>query len=257
MKPILQGDQNSALFAHQHVATHLPIILDLLARSKVVSEVDISDNSLSSEVIKYLVTFVNESDQLSLLHLDDNPLIGATGMRQLIDGIKDCRSLESLSIANTGCNPTVGKALGQLVIGCGQLLRLNLSNCRLRQSAIDIAQALPQTATLKRLNLSKNELYYGQRRLAVQIGSNVAKCATLSRLDLSQNALTTEMAIALLRGLGDAPALHRLDISKNEIGEPAGRAIANFIAKSQSLRKLDISQNALLNVTVNKLMGQK
>jgi hypothetical protein len=102
-----------------------------------------------------------------------------------------------------------------------------------------------------------NELFYGQRKLALSLGANAARCVTLSRLDLSQNALPSEMAIALFRGLGDAPTIHRLDLSRNNIDEPAGRAIAQFIQKSSSIRRLDISHNPILNVTRNKEIGQK
>jgi hypothetical protein len=257
MRPILFGDQNSALFAHQNVANHLPIILDLLSRQKVVSEVDFSDNSLTHVIVNPLVDFVQESDQLSMLHLDNNPMIGAIGMRTLLEGVKECRSLESLSIANTGCTGIVSGAIAQVLGGCTGLLKLNISHCRLRQAGTEVAQALPSSQTLKRLNLSLNELYYGQRRLALQLGQNAARCATLTRLDLSQNAIPSEMVIALLRGLADSPSLHRLDLSRNNIDEAAGRALSSFVQRSASIRKLDISHNPILNVTRNKEIGQK
>jgi hypothetical protein len=136
-------------------------------------------------------------------------------------------------------------------------MRLNITQCKLRQSVLEIAQALPASLTLKRLYLAQNELYYGQRRLALQLGANIAKCSNLSRVDLSQNAITTEMAISFLRGLGDMSHLHQLDLSRNEIGETAGRAISTFIVKAATLRKLDISQNPLLKVTLNKRLGQE
>jgi Ran GTPase-activating protein (RanGAP) involved in mRNA processing and transport len=257
MRPILFGDQNSAFFAHQHIGKHVNIILEMLTRSKVVSEIDFSDNSLTGDCITPLIDFVNEADQLSLLHIDDNPEIGAHAVRELLEGIKECRSLESLSLANTGSNASIGRSIGQILNGCGGLLRLNVNSCCLRQAGLDVAQALPNSSTLKRLSIAKNELFYGQRRFALQFGANAARTSTLSRIDLSQNVISSDMAIALLRGLGDATALHRLDLSKNEIGEPAARAIAGFITKSSCIRRLDISQNPVLNVTANKLMGQK
>jgi Ran GTPase-activating protein (RanGAP) involved in mRNA processing and transport len=141
MRPILFGDQNSALFAHQNVANHLPIIIDLLSRIKVVSELDLSDNSLTGAVVQPLIDFVMESDQLSLLYLDDNPMIGDVAIRTLLEGIKDCRSLESLSIANTGASPIVGRAIAQLLGGCTGLLKLNISHCCLRRAGIEVAMA--------------------------------------------------------------------------------------------------------------------
>lgn len=257
MRPILGGDQSSAFFAHHHIADHLPVILDQLARTKIITEMDLTDNSLTAAVIGPLISFVTESDQLSLLLLDDNPMISAIGIRDLIDGIKDCRSLETFSIENTGCTSIVGHSIAEMITNCSGLLKLNISNCRLRQSALEIAQALPATSTLKRLKLSKNELFYGQRRLGVQLGINAAKCASLTRIDLSQNALSSDAVSGLLRGLSDSPRLHALDLSRNEINEPAGRAVAGFLAKCSELQRLDISQNPILNVTLNAELGQK
>jgi hypothetical protein len=122
---------------------------------------------------------------------------------------------------------------------------------------IEIAQSLSASASLRRLNLSRNDLFYGGRRLGLQLGINAAKCSSLTRIDLSQNALTTEMACSLLKGLGDAPRLHRVDLSRNEIGEFAGRAFVAFLQKAVSLRRLDVSYNPMLNITVNREMGQR
>jgi Ran GTPase-activating protein (RanGAP) involved in mRNA processing and transport len=256
MRPILYGDQTTALFAHQQVSMHLPVILDLIGRSKVVTELDLTDNSLTPDIVQPLVDFILDGDQLAILKLDDNPQIGPKAMQRLVEGIKDNRGLEIVSFANTGSNCSVGHYIALFIQSCSSLIRLNVSHCLLRGSAIEMAQSLPSSTTLKHLNLAKNELFYGGRKLALQLRSNVAKCSTLSRLDLSQNSLSSEMVMSLLRGLGDATGLHHLNLSKNEIGETAGRAMAQFIQKSTGIRELDISMNPLLNVTANKIEGQ-
>jgi Ran GTPase-activating protein (RanGAP) involved in mRNA processing and transport len=256
MRPILNGDQNAALFAHQQISVHLPGILDVLGRSKMVTEMDLTDNSLTAEVIQPLVAFVLDSE-LSRLTLDDNPQIGPRGMQQLLEGIHDSTSLEIVSLANTGCNFSVGRGVALLIADCPALLKLDVSRCRLRGSAIEISQSLPNSPTLKYLNLSNNELFYGGRKLALQLGANVAKCRTLSTLDLSQNAISSEMAASLLRGMADAGGLIKLNLSRNEIGDAAGRAIATFISKASGLKSLDISQNPILNVIASKIEGQQ
>jgi hypothetical protein len=178
-------------------------------------------------------------------------------MRQLLEGISNSRSLEAISIVNTGCSPIVGHGIALILSGCTSLVKLNVTQCRLRQSVIEIAQALPSSGTLKRLYLSQNEIHYGQRRVALQLGANIAKCRNLRRVELAQNAITTEMAIALLRSLGEASHLRQLDLSRNEIGENAGRSLATFVAKAGGVRKLDISVNPILRVSLNKRVGQE
>lgn len=256
MRPILSGDVVAAQFPHQEIGTHLPIILKMLKKMKIISELNLLDNALDSSCTGPLVDFVNASDQLSTLNLNDNPLIKARPMKDLIDGISKSHSLEEVQISNTGCTAIVGPSLAELMNGCGALVRLDISKCQLRQSGIDIANAIPNALNLKWLMMSSNELHVGGKKFAQLLGSNVAK-SKISRLDLSKNALSADMATALLKGLSDAVSLKHLDLSKNSIGEQAGRAISTFIQRAPKIKHLDISQNPILNVTNNKIKGQQ
>lgn len=256
MKPIIAGDEGSAIFPHQHISNHLPIILKMLIKSKRINELNLCDNSLTSMCVPALIEFVKDDESLSGLLLNDNPLIGSHGMLEFLDGIKESQVLETLAISNTGCGKIDGTAIASVLNGCKSLIKFDISNCALRQSAIEIVQQLPNVGKLKELNMAKNELHIGLRRFAIQLGTNVGKCQTLTRLNLSQNALTSEMCTAMMKGLADAPKLKHLDISRNNIGETAGRSIGIYISKAQRLKTIDISQNPLLNVTINKIHGQ-
>ncbi|KAK8895093.1 hypothetical protein M9Y10_023535 [Tritrichomonas musculus] len=257
MRPILSGDKQDALFPHQQISNHLPVILNLLKRMKAINNLDLSDNSLRPDCAQPLIDFVQADEQLSSLNIADNPLIGAKAMTELLDGIKESLSLETLIISNTGCNKHVSTAIAQVIDGCKGLLKLDISCCDLRQNAIEIAQMLPNNPKIKLLNLSRNSLYVGGRRFATQLGTNVGKCESLKKLDLSYNALTSEQVTVLMKGLANAPHLSSLNLSKNCIDETGGKPIAIFLGKTTSLKFLDISQNQLLNVTVNKIRGQQ
>lgn len=257
MRPILNGEEQEALFPHQQISNHLPIILKLLTKMKVINSLDISDNSLRADCAQPLIDFVKEDDQLSLLNISDNPLIGSKGMTELLEGIKESQSLETVLMSNTGCNKHVSSAIAHLIESCKLLIKLDISGCELRQNAIEVAQALPNNPKLKMLNMAKNSLFVGGRKFALQLGSNVAKCECLKKLDLSANALTSEQVIALMKGFTNAPKLNSLNLSKNCIDETGGKPIAMFLGKTTTLKFLDISQNQLLNVTVNKIRGQQ
>lgn len=257
MRPILSGEKQDALFPHQQISNHLPVILKLLKKMKVINNLDLSDNSLRPDCAQPLIEFVNEDEQLSSLNISDNPLIGPKAMIELLEGIQESLSLENLIISNTGCNKHVSTSIAKVIDGCKSLLKLDISACDLRQNAIEVAQKLPNNPKLKMLNLSKNSLYVGGRRFATQLGANVAKCEMLKKLDLSFNALTSEQVSALMKGLANAPHLSSLNLSKNCIDETGGKPIAIFLGKTTSLKFLDISQNQVLNVTVNKIRGQQ
>jgi hypothetical protein len=53
-----------------------------------------------------------------------------------------------------------------MIAGCPALRIVNASHCELRQSLMEIAQALSQSTTLGKLYLSRNELFHAPRRAA-------------------------------------------------------------------------------------------
>ena len=254
MKPILSGTKFSAKLAHYKIGKHLPIILQMLSQVKNISILNLSDNILEPNCIPHLLEFLSSSDSLSTLNISDNPNLRTKGIKELLDGIGENRSLESIDISNTGCS-LIGQSLSKVISNCAVLLRLDAINCDLRNTAIDIANVLPNSEKLKRLNLNNNQLHVGARKLATSLGIGVARCTTLRKLYLSGNAITDDMATVLLKGLSDSTVLTVLDLSKNMIGEASGRAISSFLSRINSLKSFDISNNPILNVTINKIRG--
>ena len=157
MKPILAGDEIAAVFPHQHIGIHLPIILDNLTKTKVVSELNLKDNSLAASCVESLIEFVKENESLSVLNISDNPLIGPQAMTEFLEGIQECQNLEQLNINHTGCNKNVGPAVAHVIAGCTSLLKLWIGQCGLRQSGVEIVQALAEHPKLKKLLRLRSE----------------------------------------------------------------------------------------------------
>lgn len=257
MKPILSGDEGSAHFQHMEIGPHISIVLQILTKNKMINDMNLKDNALDSSCVESLINFVKNSDQLSSLNLSDNPHIKAKAMKEIIEGIRESRSLEILNISNTGCNQIVGSAIANFITECQLLVKLDISSCALRQSVIEISNAIGSALKLKRLNLANNELCIGGKKLAMQLGAGIVKGGTITRLNLSKNAINDEMAVPLLKSLADSPSIKQIDLSYNNIGEASGKTLASLVAKTTTLKRLDISMNPILNVTINKTLGQK
>lgn len=250
MKRICDGTEYAANFRHFKVGTSLNIILNVLSKIKTTSELDLCDNNLDEKCAQPLLTFIQNSESLTSLNLSDNPKIRSKAMISIIDGIGTNRSLETFNISHTGCM-LIGKAVATLIQNCDILQTLEIASCGLKQTGIDVAQAIPKSEKLQELDLSMNSLFVGAKRFAIQLGQNVAKSETLQVLNLSQNSLTSEQCVSLMRYLPDCHTLKTLNLSSNSIGDEAGRSIGNFLGKSMSIKHLDISANPLLNVTIN------
>ena len=256
MKPILIGDESNALFPYMQVGKSAPILLNMLSRIKIITSLDLSHNTLEANCTQPLIDFVNVSSLLSSFDISNNPNIGPTAMIRLLTGIQEAPSLESLNISNTGCSSSVASKIAQVITGCSNLMRLDISSCNLSQGGIDIASAMTEGTKLKWLNLSNNKLYAGGRRFAQALGQSITNAGTLTRLTLSRNAINDESGAVLLRALADSPSLKHIDLSQNQLNEASGKSLAALIGKTSSLKTVNLSHNPILNVTINKIRGQ-
>lgn len=257
MKPLLQGIEANANFSHYGIGVHLPIVLQMLNLIKGISDLNLTDNSLSSSCWKSLSAFVETSDSLLSLVIDDNPYIKANAMKKILESLKENKSIETLGIANTGCNPSVGKSIAEVLNNCSALIKLDITNCQLGTSMTEVSNAIANASKIKWLAAANNNFFLGAKKAAQSFGTNAGRSATLSRIDLSHNSINDEQVAVLLKGLADSPALVKLNLSYNCIDEASGRAVAGFLAKSSKCSSIDLSQNPLLNVTINIIKGQR
>jgi len=251
LRKICDGTEYALSLRHFKIGNHLSIVLKVLQRIKTTSELDLCDNSLDYSCVAPLLDFIHNSDSLSNLNISFNPGLGTKSIITILQEFGVNRSLETLDISNTGCFG-IGKAVSQLISSCYLLQDLNISGCGLKQTAIDLAQSIPNGQKLSKLNLSQNQLHIPGKRFATLLGQNISKSQTLQVINLSHNMITSEMAQVFFRTIADS-MIKTIDLSDNSIGDDAGRAIALYISKSQRIRHLNISENPILNVSINQV----
>ena len=252
MKAICNKDTFSANLKHYKIGKHIDIILKVLLKLEGISELDLTDNALDESCGLEILNYCKTAQSLSTLNLAQNPMIRTKAITTILESLSTPQGIENLNISSTGCT-SIGKPLAGLVNNCYILQTLQIANCNIGTSIIDLAKALPNATKLKKLDLSMNSLYAGGRRAALILGQNVGKCASLKTINLSKNAFTTEQTQAFMRGIGESQSLKTIDLSSNAIGDEAGRSISIFLGKSPTMKRLDISQNPILNVTINYL----
>jgi Ran GTPase-activating protein (RanGAP) involved in mRNA processing and transport len=146
--------------------------------------VDLTENFLGLNSIKFLGNILYNSDRISKLNLSKNNL-GDAGIEILINAIKDSKSLITLNIASNGITYTGG-----------EIIFKNLIN---QQSIIDF-----NVCTVDGFNRNRNRLTYsGIKDIIPFLKHNLF----IEYFNLSGNSIKNEGFIAVCKGLNENRSL--------------------------------------------------
>lgn len=187
-----------------------------------------------------LSKFMEETKLQELLLQGTN--LGTDGIVAIAKGLQGNKHLKILGIVD---RPGI-KGIQDLVAS----LRVNttITELVLREShlttemAVEIADLLQHSHTIKRLDLSNNNVGpCGGQALAAALETN----STLKRLDLSLTNIGTAGAVALGKALVSNRALKLLDISFCHIGQEGIQGLCDGLVHNTSLRKLGCAGNGV------------
>ncbi|CAG9315029.1 PPP1R37_5 [Blepharisma stoltei] len=202
--------------------------------------------------------------------------IGTEGFEYIIEGLKNNRSLVSLSISNNSLGPNLMEKFSQSIVnsnlqildlssnqignegsekignmimgaynGACPVKTLNLSkNDISTRGASYIFSSLRRNSTLKTLNLGNNPMVYGPSQ---QFFAFLTDNVCLNSLNLSNCELKSEGIHMFAEGLAKNQALKALILSGNEINDQGTESISYGIARNTNLKFLDLSSNKLKN----------
>ena len=196
--------------------------------------VDLTENFLGLNSIKFIGNILYNSDRISKLNLSKNNL-GDSGIEILFNSVKDSKSLITLNISSNGIT----------YIG-GEIIFKNLIN---QQSIIDF-----NICTVDGFNRNRNRLtHFGIKDIIPFLKYNLF----VEYLNLSGNSIKNEGFIALCKGLNENKSLVTLKLSHNEIEEKGIihglKYINNQINK---LSYLDLSKNKIQDEGLIALTNQ-
>ena len=188
--------------------------------------VDLTENYLGLNSVKFLGTILYSSDRISRLNLSKNNL-GDSGTEILINSIIKSYSLISLNISSNGITCKGGEAIFKKMILQNSLLDFNIS-------------------TLEGSNKNRNRLTsLGIKDIILYLKNNFL----IEFLNISGNSLKNEGFILLCKGLNENQSLNSLKISQNEIEEKG-------IIQGLKYIKVTISKLSILDISKNKIMDQ-
>ena len=158
--------------------------------------VDLTENFLGLNSIKFLGNILYTCDRIAKLNLSKNNL-GDMGIEILINAIKDSKSLITLNVASNGITYLGGDIVFKNLIDQQSIVYFNIS-------------------TIEGSNRNRNRLTFaGIKDIILFLRDNLF----IEYFNLSGNSIKNEGFIAICKGLNENRSLVTLKLSHNEIGE--------------------------------------
>ena len=217
---------------------------DLIKINKSLKELNISNNSITSNGAKEIATAIRVNTTLENLDLSCN-MLSDEGASFISEGLKRNIALKELNMSTNHITSEGIKYIAEIIQVNTTLEKLDIScNMLSDEGASFISEGLKRNIALTELNMSTNKITSeGIKYIAEIIQVN----STLEKLDISCNMLSDEGASFISEGLKRNIALTELNMSTNKITSEGAKYIAEIIQVNSTLEKLDLSDNAISN----------
>ncbi|KAF5397341.1 Nalp (Nacht leucine rich repeat and pyrin domain containing) [Paragonimus heterotremus] len=239
------------LFSLQSV----PDLCNMFKENTVITELNLSENQLTSKCAESLCDVLASSAQLERIDLHSNRFDDKSGIyfsELMVTSLR--MSYLNLSYNNFGDVSTVqfGRGLPQAT----SLVELNLSWNRLGSGGMrQFAKGLAENKYLKSLNLSFNGI--GPRKGCPELALALKGNKTLEVLDMSGNRVSPEGAVLFCKGFYNNTTLKHLYMTRNPLQTAGCYAILTGIMRNANsgLRELDL-QGVLVNQDFRQLQDE-
>ena len=221
---------------------YLGTFFKALAVNSTVTNLELCEDTLSTENINLLTEALRVSTSLSSLDLRSNS-IRNEGANSLALALRVNTSLSSLNLCSNSIGDEGANSLAQVLRVSTSLSSFNLSNnCIGDEGANSLAQALRVNTSLSSLDLHSNSIRdEGANSLAQALRVNTS----LSSLDLHSNSIRDEGANSLAQALRVNTSLSSFNLSYNYIGDEGANSLSQALRVNTSLSSLYMSNNSV------------
>ncbi|XP_072283511.1 NACHT, LRR and PYD domains-containing protein 3-like isoform X1 [Pyxicephalus adspersus] len=244
--PALHTIKNLSFVGNHLPNSSCPHLASGIRNNQTLRTLNLSGNNLKGPHFRDLMEALTTSHIFTLL-LSDNNLTDSS-CPHLASGIRNNRTLRTLDLSRNNLEGPYFQDLMEALTK-SQIEDLNLNGNRLTDSSCPhLASGIRNNQTLRRLNLSKNNLEGPNFRDLME----ALTTSQVVELRLRDIGLTDECAPSL-ELLSDSRSLSLLDLHNNRITDVGSESIWRLIFKSSSLKEILVSSELLSDEAKTKL----
>ena len=254
----------------------------LLKTNKIISMIDISDNSIGNEGIRNMLKDIDPSQsEIAYINLSNNEL--SQGWIDELSSLLKSKSFFEIRLGNNNLTDKTAQELASYFyrgywhlakldlsynkltsVGCSHLfhaLKLNpyLTHLNLESNNLSkgkkfnsIISMLKSNKVIKSINLSKCELTSNE---AEMLADGLSANTSVTTLNLSRNDLYTQGWIYLFDWLcNNSLKLSHIDLSYNHIEDEAIKSLSKTLEVNTYLQRISLYSNMLSKNSCNELM---
>ena len=226
-------------------AKYLVEVIQTLSSYGKMEKLFLSECSFPEDQCAAVLKSLSSFKQLTSLDLSNNRIQNVG--KDLADSIKQWGvnpPLQRLDLNNCGLNEDDCIELLQFLLGCSNLVEVNLSGNTIGKAAKYLVEIIRKCRSLQNLYLWKSsipEQYWGE------IFNSLGTCNNLAFIDLSFNTVggSASQLAQSIRQWGDNPPLQKLGLSNCSIPEQYWSEIFNSLGTCNNLTHIDLSENTV------------
>ena len=227
-------------------AKYLVEVIQTLSSYGKLEKLYLSDCSFPEDQCAAILQALSLSKQLTVLDMSDIRIQNAG--KDLADSIKQWDTnppLQALYLHNCGLHEDDCVALLQSLLGCSNLVEVNLSGNTIGKAAkylVEVVQTLSSYGKLKKLGLS--DCSFAEDQCAAILKS-LSLCKQLTVLDLSKNKLVTsgKHLADSIKKMGINPPLECLYLNSCGLHQDDCAALLQSLLECINLREVNLSGN--------------
>ena len=203
------------------------------------SELSLSGVRVTSEDARELIAAIKAQPNFHNFTLSTNQDVGA--LKILLEGLKDCPKLKTLSLGQIGQNHTeLGSLVADIITSKAPLANVWISTANLGEDgATHIANAVAQ----KPIEWLIMRTCHIDDAGAKSIGEMLQKTTTLRSMNISDNAIANVGGCALAQGAQANTSLYELNAHNNKMNDEPALAFAEALAIHPNLCNFTIGNN--------------
>ena len=226
-----------------------PVLKDLEEQKDKITELHLSENSLSIPVAEELATRIQDLKNLQIAGFNDIFVSRLKtdipkSLSALVHSLEG-KNIRVLNLSDNAFGPIGASAIDFYLEKTNTLKEFYLVNNGLGPEGADQLA----TAFCKNENIRLERIRIGRNRLeskgATAFGKFFAKCDSLLEVAVFQNGIKDDGMSNLVKGLHRNTGLQVLRLNDNYIGEDSAEQLIDLLEQTQNLSIIDISDSNL------------